>query len=482
MRAQSLVRVGLTCLLGAGAYAQNVQSFRPAPGTWNAFGVETARTASALEFVPSVSLNHGERPLVERDASDREVAVVIGHLTTVDLTLAVGLTDRLEVAAALPFHLAYGEGLDARGGEGAALGDLRLLPKVRLIGRSRRTPDDRDEGFGLSLSAPLTLGTGAEDRYLGEGQATVEPRVAASWFGGGLGVAGNVGFRVRPERTQIDALDVGNEVTYGAAVLVAVGGGTWAVAEVWGLVPAADLAARGNPLEAVLGVRHFSGDGAVLNAGVGSGIVADYGAPAVRVFAGLAWERQRGRIRPRAHVAEAEPEAPRDLDGDGLVGADDACPETPEDVDGYQDGDGCPELEPVVVMPLVTPRARARVQIADDKIVILEKVFFETDRAVIKPVSYDVLDEVASVVKAHEELGRILVEGHTDSRGKARHNLRLSRRRAAEVRRYLVARGVTPRRLEAAGFGEDRPIETNRTSDGRGMNRRVEFTILGGAQ
>jgi OOP family OmpA-OmpF porin len=70
------------------------------------------------------------------------------------------------------------------------------------------------------------------------------------------------------------------------------------------------------------------------------------------------------------------------------------------------------------------------------------------------------------------------IGGHTDSKGKAKRNRRLSRRRAAAVRSYLIQTGIQPDRLVIKGYGEENPVKDNTTRAGRKANRRVEFTIL----
>jgi OOP family OmpA-OmpF porin len=71
----------------------------------------------------------------------------------------------------------------------------------------------------------------------------------------------------------------------------------------------------------------------------------------------------------------------------------------------------------------------------------------------------------------------IVVEGHTDSTGVPADNLLLSRQRAAAVKNALVARGVSPDRITTKGYGQDRPIASNDTEQGRARNRRTEIVL-----
>jgi len=155
-----------------------------------------------------------------------------------------------------------------------------------------------------------------------------------------------------------------------------------------------------------------------------------------------------------------------DNDKDGVPDKLDKCPNEPETINGYQDEDGCPDKGPP-----------SKVKLEKGQIVILEKVFFDTDKATIKPVSFGLLDQVAQVIRGHAEL-RIRIEGHTDSQGNADHNLQLSKERAESVRTYLIKRGIEPERLISAGYGAAMPIADNKTKGGREANRRVEFHII----
>jgi len=110
-------------------------------------------------------------------------------------------------------------------------------------------------------------------------------------------------------------------------------------------------------------------------------------------------------------------------------------------------------------------------------IFILQAVRFKASRDSIDAASYSILDELVTLLKGRPEL-RLGVYGHTDSAGSSAEKLRISQRRAAAVVRYLVAHGIDAKRLEAEGFGDQRPIAKNDNEEGRAQNRRVEFKIL----
>jgi serine/threonine protein kinase len=105
----------------------------------------------------------------------------------------------------------------------------------------------------------------------------------------------------------------------------------------------------------------------------------------------------------------------------------------------------------------------------------------EDDRAefvVILPASDGVLEAVKKILDEHPELGKVSVEGHTDNRGSAAYNKKLSGRRAASVVRWLTRHGIDAKRLSSVGYGFDRPLDTNDTEEGRQANRRVEFHLV----
>ena len=142
---------------------------------------------------------------------------------------------------------------------------------------------------------------------------------------------------------------------------------------------------------------------------------------------------------------------------------------------------GQDRLLAVVLNPIIVEEPEpenALVVVERERIRILEKVLFETSKAVIRPESFELLDQVAAVIMDHPDIGRVQVSGHTDSRGSAAYNLDLSQRRSDAVRAFLIRRGVLEERLIAAGFGEESPIADNEVEEGREANRRVEFNLV----
>jgi len=125
------------------------------------------------------------------------------------------------------------------------------------------------------------------------------------------------------------------------------------------------------------------------------------------------------------------------------------------------------------------PKPPPRVEVRDNKIEIHEKIQFEYNDSKIKEVSYDLLNEIAQVIKDNPHIKKIQIEGHASSEGNDNYNMRLSDRRAKSVMEYLVSKGgIAADRLTAKGFGETKPIASNDTEEGREKNRRVEFNII----
>jgi outer membrane protein OmpA-like peptidoglycan-associated protein len=198
-------------------------------------------------------------------------------------------------------------------------------------------------------------------------------------------------------------------------------------------------------------------------------------------------------------VEQADPKkngCPPDSDDDGILDADDACPDVPgiksddpskngcpnPDLDGDgipNEQDACPnEAGP----PDPNPKRNGcpKAFLKGGQIRIMDQVKFKPGSAEILPGkdSQEVLEAVAKVLRDHPEVRVVRVEGHTDNTGNPAANKKLSAARAASVVKWLVKNGIDAARLKSEGFGQERPLDSNSTDEGRRNNRRVELNVI----
>lgn len=108
---------------------------------------------------------------------------------------------------------------------------------------------------------------------------------------------------------------------------------------------------------------------------------------------------------------------------------------------------------------------------------VFEPIYFDYDKAEIRPEYYDFLNRLIKVVKGHSDL-RVKVTGHTDSDGSDDYNIDLSKRRAQAIIDYFLAHGLSEDRLRFDFKGESSPVDTNKTDEGKQHNRRVDFEFI----
>lgn len=168
--------------------------------------------------------------------------------------------------------------------------------------------------------------------------------------------------------------------------------------------------------------------------------------------------------KPAGRGDALHPPPAADRDGDRIPDAVDKCPDEPETYNGFEDDDGCPD--------------RGRVVVTERTLETLDKVYFEFDKAAIKPESLPLLDQVAGALAGNPDILLVEVQGHSDERGDDAHNLDLTDKRAHAVAKYLVDKGVDAHRLTAQGYGETQPLDRGHNEAAWAKNRRVAFLIL----
>jgi outer membrane protein OmpA-like peptidoglycan-associated protein len=156
-----------------------------------------------------------------------------------------------------------------------------------------------------------------------------------------------------------------------------------------------------------------------------------------------------------------------DTDKDSVLDKDDKCPTE----FGLVANNGCPEVAKI----------EAPVEIKQDVIKKISEfsktILFDLGKATIKPESFSSLDGIVAVLNEYQT-ANFKIEGHTDSAGKAASNLKLSKNRAAAVKKYFVDKGISEARLTSEGYGSKKPIASNKTIKGKNLNRRVEINLV----
>ncbi|WP_420465013.1 OmpA family protein [Panacagrimonas sp.] len=175
---------------------------------------------------------------------------------------------------------------------------------------------------------------------------------------------------------------------------------------------------------------------------------------------------------------------PADSDGDGVIDSADQCPNTPVgvqvDVRGCPldgDGDGVPDYLDKCPNTTRGLKVDADGCVREAQTIVLQNVNFEFDKDTLTVDARTVLSGVAQGLMSQKDL-KVEIAGHTDALGSDGYNQRLSDRRAASVKSYLISQGVHPTQLISRGYGESQPVASNETVEGQAQNRRVEFRVL----
>jgi outer membrane protein OmpA-like peptidoglycan-associated protein len=422
-----------------------------------------------------VDLDWGHKPLVLYDVNDHPVGSVVSDQLFVHAGASLVLFDRVRVGFNLPIAIAQsGDGATLAGVTypapgGPQIGDLRLGADVRIVGRYRSP-------FTLAAGVNLYLPTGSREDYTSDGVVrAVLPHVNAAGEIGAFVYAAKLGFEVR--RSQIVAGErLGDDFQFGIAAGARLANDKLVLGpELYGstVVEGGAFRTAGTPLEVLFGLHYQFAPDWRAGAGFGPGIVRGDGAPLFRAVASIEWSPA---YRDGDHHGGDHGDGDRrggdhrggdgryqDSDRDGVPDADDACPDKPGRRSSDPKKNGCP-----------------RVRVEERQIKITEEIKFKTDSAELLPESDGLLFEVRDSINAHPEIHRVRVEGHTDNVGDSQYNRDLSQRRAQAVSAWLAEHGVDRSRLQSAGLGETRPIDTNATEAGRHNNRRVEFHIVEG--
>jgi outer membrane protein OmpA-like peptidoglycan-associated protein len=414
----------------AGAWARatsaTANTFWPALDDTRYFSVYGSQTLQQWQYRTGAYFHYANDPLEVGLAGVRRFGV-IDHLLVGDFFGSIGFTDWFTAGLSIPVALYEDFNNIATGTSEKTLRmmDVRMDLKFRLLDIDRHK-------IGIAVIPYMFFPTGSGSRFVGNNSfAGGMKGVLDAALGDRVQLALNLGYMAR-DRVVILNTEVDDMFTYGLGVSVrAVKNWMDIIAEVYGSTNVTEFFERESelPLEVDAGFRFNlpKPEGLQITAGGGVGLTFGYGTPDFRAILGVSY------LKPRRV-----------------------------------------ELPP----PPPPPVEEAEVKREKEKIVITKKVHFEFDKAVIRPISFRILDAVVDIMKQNPDIRKVQVEGHCDAKGSDAYNEKLSQRRANAVRDYLIAHGVEADRLVAIGYGESRPVADNGTAEGRARNRRVEFTIL----
>ena len=527
----ALLVIALLCLASRHqeASAQDLQNLQPTHGRYSYVSVEGVRTLKRGEWNLSSYMHYGRDPLLLIKNGEVD-EVLVRYITTFEVNGAVSLHDRLELGITVPYSFTSGVSSAYPVDDAQGLGDLRLNPKLVLV-----QPEEVEgvaRGFGLAVNAMMNLPTGNLARELEDDRAFVRRHflghlnLTMEYLFTQLRVALNVGYRLRPTRGEgfenLTDLDVSSGPTWGAALGYRLKQDVEINLEAFQRFMTYERA----PMEGLLSVRSTSEGSINPMFGIGAGLGGDFSSVGLRVIGGLTWtpreENSGFQITDTdkdgiIDIMDRCPREPEDMDGqqdhdgcpeddadrDGVLDAQDRCPDQREDRDGFEDTDGCPDLDndkdgfldnvdrcplkPETVNqfedhdgcpdePVAPPPEEGEV------IGLSEKIFFKHNESIILKRSYPILAQVAALLKRYPKITLVRIEGHTDDTGGRDFNLNLSQQRAEAVKLHLVGLGIEMQRMRAVGYGDERPIASNDTEEGKALNRRVDFRILSGPQ
>lgn len=401
-------------------------------------------TESAKVQLPTVSLfyDYAHRPLrTVLPSRGNTIDNVIDGQHNFNLAASIGLYDRLELGFVLPWTVYQHEGNLAPLGVTnlkPGLGDLQLTTKVRLYTTG---------GWDFALNHVLGLPTSTNGSLLGETGVTFQPAAVVSWGNEKVEVGVNAGVKIRPVdqsfsfRSQNISTDDRFVASVGVRVRDLYKKNDYSIAAVGDVELQLDLHELNEeeaPLEALAGIEVGLPYNLEAIVGLGVGLTRGIATPVVRPFIGLAWTWET--VKP----APCEP----------------VIVEVPKVV----------EKKKLVPVPVPVPVPVAVV-------LSIPTVYFDTDKADLRPEGVRKLEWLVKQLKRHPEVKTVRIEGHTDHRASDKYNQALSERRVQTCVDFLADSGISLERLDARAYGETQRVDTTETDEGMQLNRRVEFTV-----
>jgi outer membrane protein OmpA-like peptidoglycan-associated protein len=396
---------------------------------------EGGKVLNHLTSEIGVKFNYVRKPAqIIRKSNNEMITETIAHNNILSLYNSMGFWNRLEIGITLPFELSQkttglqylGENYTTRLDNG--LGNLVFMTKLRLFSL------DYDSIFHIGLIGPVELPTSTYSSIIGYDAPSFSPQLVLEFDSKYVDVGINIGYSLRMDNNLVFN---SQNISMGDALIGSLGVKFAVLKDKIEIVNDNYFSMDVNeqdeeeiPVEIFGGLRFYLPRGFQVDAGAGMGLTKGIGAPEYRLVAGIGWSPEEPIVKT---VIEKVPV---------VVFKDKKCPEIVKNA------------------------------------IVLPPLFFDFDKDNLTATSLPVMEFIIRTLQENPHVNKIVIDGHTDSKGSYEYNYNLSIRRANHVMNLLEKRGLKFKLIVESFHGETFPYTTNKTDDGRAQNRRVELHVI----
>ena len=533
----------LTLISGLG-WAQDIQMLNPIAGDRGYVVTESSDILKPNVTIFKLYSSYARNTVMLRSLNTGMQNGLIENLTSFDLLATRSFLGLVDFSIAIPYGFSsgtkgLGSGLNeliVQQNDGSGLNNIRISQKIRILDRGS------SKGFGLAATILQSIPVQNEQGLSLSSLGFVNPKLVLSWRLGGFDASVNIGFRYRFDGITPKAITEGSRATDGCpivniaadscsnplkrghAIYYSMGIGyrlrdsVQLLADIYGRYFYEQRA--DNPLELLLAARLEPSSEYFATIGVGRGLLDSVGASELRLVAGIGVRQEPLRdsdedgiedARDMCRYVREDLDGFEDLDGcpeldndrDGLEDSSDACISRAEDLDGFEDSDGCPELdndrdglEDLRDFCPLAPEDFDGVEDADgcpDEEVLVEPpskhkkgklissgkaFFFDKATHQLLEQSTAAISAIIKALKTDPKILKISIEVHIDDSHGGAEALLITEKRARAIYDALCERGIAADRIVYKGFGAEQPISAGASEDSRAMNRRVNIRIV----
>lgn len=493
--------------------AQDIQSLSPINGFWNFISLDSSETVGYQKMSYSTHMNYARNTLVETNASSREVvALLVENLTTMNLQASYGISNNMELGIDVPFGFSGGvkksdllnseiqQTLD----DGSGLNNVRVNPKISIV------KPKGDKGIGIAISMPQSIPLRNEKQELLSTYYVSNIKLAVDYKYKNIRFGLNTSYRHRLSSKKsktskhcdstknicTNPFYLGDAFQYGFAFAWKFLDHFEHVSEIYGRY---FYLQKINPIDMITSVRVKAMDSIHFSLGVGRGLNQYIGNPDFRVLFSVSFVQDQYKDTDADGVFDTidlcknekedldkfeDQDGCPDFDNDKDMIEDqiDKCPNKAEDVDGFEDQDGCPDLDNDGDGYLDTNDScpnqaedfdkyqdsdgcpddndiSKNVKIHKGQLITAGRFYFVKDSSnILVPESDFVLNSLADMLLLNQRIRKIVIESHIDNQYDELTNIRITQGRAENIRKHLIDRGVEDYRVDAIGYGSLKPI------------------------